>query len=51
MQNYIVIGILIIMVGLAVRYIYKEKKRGSGCSGCPSAGGCYHRGCGDVKKS
>ena len=31
---------LILVVFLAVRYIYKEKKRGSKCVGCPYAQGC-----------
>lgn len=35
---------LVIVVFLAVRYIYKEKKKGSKCVGCPFAEGCqkYH---------
>ena len=31
---------LALVVFLAVRYIYKEKKRGSKCVGCPYAEGC-----------
>lgn len=32
------------LVALALRYIYKEKKKGSKCIGCPFAEGCqrYH---------
>ncbi|MBQ9059821.1 MAG: FeoB-associated Cys-rich membrane protein [Firmicutes bacterium] len=35
---------LVLVVFLAVRYIYKEKKKGSKCVGCPYAQGCqkYH---------
>lgn len=35
---------LVVVVFLAVRYIYKEKKKGSKCVGCPYAEGCqkYH---------
>ena len=40
MENFIVIGILIILVGTAVFYIYREKKKGRKCIGCPSAGCC-----------
>lgn len=32
--------ILIIVVFLAVRYIYREKKKGTKCIGCPFAEGC-----------
>lgn len=32
------------LVALALRYIYREKKKGSKCIGCPFAEGCqkYH---------
>ena len=31
---------LVLIVFFAVRYIYKEKKRGVKCIGCPMAGTC-----------
>lgn len=31
---------LVIVVFLAVRYLYREKKKGSKCVGCPFAEGC-----------
>ena len=31
---------LVLVVFLAVRYLYKEKKKGSKCIGCPFAEGC-----------
>ena len=37
MQNFIVILIVAVIVGLASRYIYKEKKRGVKCIGCPDS--------------
>ena len=40
MQNFIVILIVAVIVGLASRYIYKEKKRGVKCIGCPDSGSC-----------
>ena len=40
MANFIVIAVLLIIVGAAVSYIIKEKKRGSVCIGCPHAGTC-----------
>ena len=43
----IILGIIIIViVGLAVAYIRKEKKRGVKCIGCPHAGDCAKKNCG-----
>lgn len=39
MTDFIIIGVVAVIVGLAVAYIIKEKKRGTRCIGC-SAGGC-----------
>lgn len=46
MENIVVIGILMIIVGVAIFYIWKEKKKGTRCIGCPSAGCCSSKGCG-----
>ncbi|RHP80809.1 FeoB-associated Cys-rich membrane protein [Roseburia sp. AM59-24XD] len=40
LANVIVIALLVLIVGSAVLYIRKEKKRGVHCIGCPSAGSC-----------
>ena len=40
MADLIVGGILLVIVGTAIRYIYKEKKNGSPCIGCPNGGSC-----------
>lgn len=40
MADWIVIGILIVVVGAAIAYIIKSKKRGVKCIGCPAAGNC-----------
>jgi len=41
MENIIILFILLVVVGGAVLYIYKCKKRGQKCIGCPySEGGC-----------
>ncbi len=45
MANLIVSIILILMVGSAVYYIYKNKKKGVKCIGCPYSKGCSG-GCG-----
>ena len=35
---------LVAIVFFAVRYIVKEKKKGTKCIGCPYAGSCGHMG-------
>lgn len=39
MTDFIIAGILVIIVGVAVIYIVRSKKSGAKCIGCP-AGGC-----------
>ena len=41
--NIIVAAILIVLVSAACIYIYKEKKKGSRCIGCPMAGKCQKK--------
>lgn len=48
MESLVVLGILLIIVGAAVRYIYKEKKKGVRCIGCPAAGCCSAKKCGNA---
>lgn len=51
MENYIIILILLCIVGCIVFYLYKAKKRGETCIGCPYAkqcGGHCSGGCGDT---
>ena len=40
MENFIVIAILCIIIGCAIAYIIKEKKKGVKCIGCPYAKEC-----------
>ena len=40
MADFIVAAVLLIVVGAAIVYIVKEKKRGTVCIGCPNAGAC-----------
>ena len=40
MVNLIAFAAIAAIVGLAARYVYKEKKRGARCVGCPSGGNC-----------
>ncbi len=45
MENVIIIAVLVVIIGLAAAYLYKAKKRGDKCIGCPYAknckGGCH----------
>lgn len=43
MVDIILMGIVILLVGLAVSYIVKSKKNGVKCIGCPSGGICSGR--------
>ena len=40
MENFLVIAVVGLILGLAAGYIYKEKKRGKVCVGCPYAESC-----------
>lgn len=57
MENVIVIVILAALIGGAIWYIVKEKKKGTKCIGCPYAGSCATKAeggscsCGDVQKN
>lgn len=39
MTDFIVIAIIVVIVGLALRYIIRSRKRGVKCIGCPE--GCH----------
>ena len=40
MENYIIVAILAVIVGLAAYYVWKAKKSGKKCIGCPDADSC-----------
>lgn len=40
MVNVIIIAVVLLIVGLAAGYIYKAKKNGRKCIGCPDGGSC-----------
>ena len=43
MADFIIIAVLLIVVGAAIAYIIREKKRGVKCIGCPNAGACAQK--------
>lgn len=46
LTDFIVIGIVAVIVGLAIAYIIKAKKNGAKCIGCPSGGcNCSSKSC------
>jgi hypothetical protein len=40
MENIVVIVVLVLIIGLAVTWIIREKKKGIKCVGCPNAQTC-----------
>ncbi|MBQ6402656.1 MAG: FeoB-associated Cys-rich membrane protein [Oscillospiraceae bacterium] len=44
LATVIAVIVLAAVIFLAGRYIYREKKRGTKCIGCPYAGSCQKRG-------
>ena len=45
MTDLMIIALLVVIVGLAARYVIKAKKSGAKCIGCAVEGGCSG-GCG-----
>ncbi len=35
MENFIIIAVLVVIIGLAAFYVIREKKKGKKCIGCP----------------
>ena len=49
MENLIIILLVTAVVGLVVWYLYRQKKKGNHCIGCPYADQCGD-GCTDKKE-
>ncbi len=43
MINWIVIGVLALVIGAIVFYLWRERKRGNRCIGCPYAKQCARK--------
>lgn len=48
-ETYIVLAVILSVIGLAVWYVIREKKKGKKCIGCPYADQCSG-GCSPEKK-
>lgn len=48
MTDIIIVGVLLLLLGIAATYLARAKRNGKGCMGCPSCGNCPHS-CGDKK--
>jgi len=46
MTNFIIIAVVAAIIGLAAGYVYKAKKSGAKCIGCPDGCSCSSKGCG-----
>jgi len=46
MDDYLILAVLIVIVGAASFYIWKAKKNGQKCIGCPDAKSCASKSCG-----
>ena len=40
MENFLIIALVGLILGLACGYLYKQKKRGVKCIGCPDGAAC-----------
>ena len=55
MTDWIIIAVLVVIVGAAARYVWKAKKSGKKCIGCPDGCSCCAKkgntpcGCGGHK--
>jgi len=56
--DFIIIAVIVAILGFVIRYIYKAKKKGVKCIGCPDGGSCSGHcagcagscGCSETKK-
>ncbi len=40
MENFIIVAIIAVIIGVALAYVIKAKKRGVKCIGCPDGAKC-----------
>lgn len=51
MENVIIVAVLLCIVTGIVFYIYKQKKKGHTCIGCPYAKECSKKNCESKKEN
>ena len=44
MKDIIIMGILLIVIGSAIFYIVRQKRKGTKCIGCPASKDCKSKG-------
>ncbi len=51
MGDYIVLGIIVVILAAVIIYLVRQKKKGVKCIGCPYGKNCSscNGGCGDAK--
>ena len=50
MENLIILAVVAVILALSGRYLYRAKKRGARCIGCPSGCSCNEK-CGGCRTS
>lgn len=50
MKDILIVVVLLVILGAACVYIYKAKKRGAKCIGCPYAETCGRKACKEKDK-
>ncbi len=45
MENFIIIAVVLVVLGLAIRYLVRAKKNGQKCVGCPHSCQSKNGGC------
>lgn len=48
MENLIILAVVAVIITLSGRYLYRAKKRGARCIGCPSGCSCNEK-CGGCR--
>jgi hypothetical protein len=54
--DYVIIAVVAVILGLVIWYIWRAKKKGAKCIGCPAGGNCSGQcsgcscGCGKAEK-
>lgn len=43
--DYLVLALILLILGGALWYILREKKKGTKCIGCPCSAACSAKGC------